>query len=137
MHPVPNDVLLPCHWTHEGIQEDRMEFRRDDDRFAITVLQRGECPSLPGLCSGQCWEVRLRRRAGEARSETSLGCVTTRRTALDRVLMYMERINEAIEREGTLAAGAMIELLTDEAVNEADDWKRPSMQQIDADSPTL
>lgn len=137
MHPVSNDVFLPCHWIQKGTQEDRMEFRRDDDRFAITVLSREECPSLPELGSGQCWEIRLSQRAGEARGDTSIGCVTTRRTALDEVLTYMRRINEAIEREGTMAAGAMIERLAGEDVNENDDWKRPSIQQIHADSPTL
>lgn len=133
MNPVPDDVLLPCHWIHERIREDGMEFRRDGDRFAITVLRRRECPP----CSGQCWEIRLHQRAGEARSSTSLGCVTTRRIALDTVLMYMERINEAIEREGTTAPGTMGELLAGETTSENDDWERPSPEQIDVDSPAL
>ena len=137
MNPVPDDVLLPCHWIHERIREDGMEFRRDDDRFAITVLRREECPSLPVLGSGQCWEIRLDQRAGEARSSTSLGCVTTRRTALDTILRYMTRINEAIDREGPLAPGAMIELLSGETPSENDDWERTSTEWITVDSPTL
>lgn len=133
MNPVPDDILLPCHWIHEGIREDGMEFRRDDDRFAIAVLRREERPP----CSGRCWEIRLQQRAGEAKSSTPIGCVTTRRIALDTVLMYMGRINEAIDREGTPAPGRMGVPLVGGTTSENDGWNRPSPERIDVDIPTL
>lgn len=125
MNPVPDDVLLPYHWFREEISEDRMEFRRDDDRLAISAVRRGECPQPSNWCPGLGWEVRCRQRAGEATSAVSLKCVTTREIALDTVLRYMERINEAIEGEGDLAPNTMVELLAEETIiGDPDDRER-------------
>lgn len=129
MYPVPDHVLLPCHWLREEISEDRMEFRRDDDRFAISAVRRGECPPLPGPCPGRGWELRYRQRAGEAASVTTFGYVTTRAIALDTVVRYMERINEAIEGEVDLTPSAVVDLLGEEDAIGDHGWKRTSMER--------
>lgn len=111
MNPVPDDVLLPCHWLREELSDDRMEFRRDDERFAISAVRSEGCPPRSDPSSSHGWELRCRHRAGEASSATTLGYVTTREVALDTVLKHMERINEMIEGGVDLSSGAMIDLL--------------------------
>lgn len=137
MKTVPDDILLPHEWTAEALHEDGMVFRRDDDQFTVSAVPTEECPTLPDLCSSQCWELRCRQRAGEATSSTSLGCVTTRQSALDTLLTYMQRINEAIESEGGLTPHAMIETLKQGATTEhRDRWQRTFGERIDVYEPS-
>ena len=136
MNPVSDDILLPYHWFREEFSDDRMEFRRDDDRFAISAVRSGSCPPLfdPSFDCG--WELRCRQHAGEASNTTILGYVTTREVALDTVLKHMERINETIEGEVDLSSGAMIDLLAGRTTtDDLDDRTRTTKRTAEELSP--
>jgi hypothetical protein len=136
MNPVPNDVLLPCRWLREEFNDDRMEFRRDDDRLTISAVRRGSCPPLPEFSPCRGWELRCRQYAGEASNANTVGYVTTREVALDTVLRYMERINEAIGGEVDLSLGAMIDLLgEDSTAVDPDDRKSTTKRTAEEPSP--
>lgn len=136
MNPVPDDVLLPCHWLRKEFSADRMEFRRDDGRFAISAVRSGRCPPLSDPSFGCGWELRCRQHAGEASSTTVLGYVTTREVALDTVLKHMERINETIEGEVDLSSGAMIDLLAGRTTTDhPDDRTRMTKRTAEELSP--
>lgn len=113
MDPVSDDLLLPYRWFREEVREDRVEFGRDDGRFAISAVRTGECSSFAVPFLDRYWELRCRQRAGEAAGRVSLGCVTTRRFAVEQMVRYMERLNDIIEGEYDLSPGAMIDLLAE------------------------
>lgn len=136
MNPVPDDVLLPCHWLRKEFSGDRMEFRRDDDRFTISAVRSEECPPRSDPSSSHGWELRCRQRAGEASSAVTLGYVTTREGALDTVLKHMERINETIGGEVGLSSGTMVDLLTGRTtIDDLDDRTRTRKRTAEELSP--
>lgn len=137
MKTVPDDILLPCGWVPGDFREDRMEFRRDDDRFVVSARRTEECPPLPGVCSSQCWELRCRQRAGEAANTTTIEYVTTRETALETLLTYMQRLTEAIGSEGGLTPSSMIDTLGREStIGRRDRWRRPPAERTDVHRPS-
>lgn len=136
MNPVPDDVLLPCHWLREEISDDRMEFRRDDDRFVISAVRSEGRPPPPDPSADHAWELRCHQRAGEANSVTTIGYVTTREVALDTVLEHMERINETIGGEVDLSPGAMMDLLAGRSPTDGpDDHTRTTKRTAEELSP--
>lgn len=136
MNPVPDDVLLPCHWLREEVSDDGMEFRRDDDRFVISAVRNERRPPPPDPAADRAWELRCHQRVGEASSVTTLGYVTTREATLDTVLEHMERINETIEGEVDLPPGAMIDLLAERTPTDGpDDRTRTTKRTAEELSP--
>ncbi len=135
MNTTLDDIFLPCGWVATAFREDRIAFRRDEDRVALVAEPTDESPSMPQLCTGQLWRLRCEQRVGEAESCMSLGCVVTMDTAVETLVTYMRRINEAAESEGGISIGRMIELLrTDSAVEEHDQWGRTPSNHLDTQS---
>lgn len=136
MYPTPEDVLTPYRWLREELGEKRMAFERDDGRIEVSAVRRGERRSPPTLCSGPCWELRCRQRAGEASGSVHLGYVPTREVALETLLGYMKRINETSEDGGGPVPRLTIEpFLGNAAVCGGDRYRTPT-ERLDVDTPS-
>ncbi|ADJ15727.1 hypothetical protein [Halalkalicoccus jeotgali] len=125
MKPALDDIFLPCGWAVVALREDRIEFRRDDERLSLVAEPTDESPSMPELCTSQLWQLRCEQRVGEAKSGMRLDCVTTMDTAVETLLTYTQRINGIVEAESGISVGRVVELLDAEAPgNCRDRWNR-------------
>lgn len=137
MKPALDDIFLPYGWTAASFREDRIEFRRADDRLSLVAEPTEESPEMPELCASQLWSLRCEQRAGEAKSGMRLGCVATMNTAVETLLTHMQRINEITESEGGISVGRVVELFdTDVPVGDHDQWERNPSNQLDT-QPSL
>ncbi len=136
MIPELDDIFLPHGWAIGARREDRIEFRRDDERLTLVAEPTNESPSMPGLCTGHLWGLRCEQCVGEAESGMKLGCVTTMDTAVERLLTYMDRINWIVESEGGISVGRVLELLdTGEPEGDPDRWNRTPSNRLDTQPP--
>lgn len=136
MKPALDDIFLPYGWTAVSARDDGIAFTRDEDRITLVAEPTDESPSMPGLCANQLWQIRCEQRVGEAESGTPLCCVTTMDTAVETLLTYMRRINDAAESEGGISVGAMVELLRTESAVADDEWGRTPSNHTDALPPS-
>lgn len=95
MEPIPDDIFLPHGWACRCIQDDEIEFVRDDEQLSLLATRSDECPRIPALDLNLRWEVTCEQPIGEAICRRSLGYATTQARALNTLLSYMGRINGA------------------------------------------
>ncbi|MFC6906145.1 hypothetical protein [Halalkalicoccus tibetensis] len=125
MKPELEDILLPCGWVAETTHEDRIAFRRDEDRIRLIAEPADESPALPELCASQLWRLACERRVGEAKSDMGLGYVSTTNAAVDTLLRHMQQINEVGESDEGISLNRLLELLeADSAIESHDEWGR-------------
>ncbi|KYH25836.1 hypothetical protein HAPAU_25140 [Halalkalicoccus paucihalophilus] len=136
MKPALDDIFLPYGWAAAAFREDRIEFRREEDRLTLVAEPTEESPVMPELCASQLWGIRCEQRAGEAKSGMRLGCVATMDTAVETLLTYMQQINGIADSEGGISVGRVMELLdTDTPTADPDGWGRTPSNQIDTQPP--
>ncbi|MDL5363692.1 hypothetical protein [Halalkalicoccus sp. NIPERK01] len=136
MKPALDDIFLPYGWTAASFREDRIEFRREDERLALVAEPTDESPSMPELCASQLWQLRCEQRVGEAKSGMTLGCVATMDTAVETLLTYTRRINGIAEAEGDIPVGRVVELLDTEPTGDHHDrWGRNPSNHLDTRPP--
>lgn len=136
MKPALDDIFLPYGWTAAVFREDRIKFRREEDRLTLVAEPTEESPAMPELCTSQLWEIRCEQRAGEAKSGMRLGCVVTMNTAVETLLTYMQQINGIVDSEGGISVGRVMELLdTDTPTADHDGWGRAPSNRLDPQPP--
>jgi hypothetical protein len=89
-----HDQKLPVGWVRAQSQDDAVAFRHGKTGLILEVIRTETELGSPGLNLGRGWELRYRRRIGEARSVRSIVQVTTVTTAVDALFSCMERITE-------------------------------------------
>lgn len=76
----------PCGWVCVRSSVDRVEYRPERWRFALTAVQTAE----------DAWEMRCRQGVGEADSSTCLGFVATRESAVRSLFDCMREVNRTM-----------------------------------------
>lgn len=138
MKSAINDIYLPCGWTKEVTDEDRIAFTRADSRLTLVAELVEEDAAMARVNTGPVWRLQCEQRAGEAESGIPMGCVTTMNTAMETLLKQMRRITEMSESGEDISVGTMIELLgTELAPDHHDDWGRTPSSSLDAHLPSL
>lgn len=133
MKPALDDIFLPCGWAVAAFRDDRIAFTRDENRITLVAEPTDESPSMPELCASHLWRLTCERRVGEARSDITLGCVSTTDSAVETLLRYMRQINEIADSDGGISIGSLLELLrTEAAVDGHDAWGRTASDRLGA-----
>lgn len=131
MKPSLDEIFLPCGWFTEAFREDRIAFTRGEDRLTLLAEPADESPAMPELCASRLWQLAYEQRAGEAKSDVTVGYVPTMDMAVETLLEHMRRINEIAGSDGSISRERLLELFEDEStIDDHDEWGRTSSDRI-------
>lgn len=94
--PIPREALPPG-WGPADHEDERIAYSRGDPRVELIAAQTEADRSHPALGLGRCWELRYRHTIGEFPVMERLGCVSTRRAAVEGLLRCMHRVHDRVD----------------------------------------
>ncbi|WIV65689.1 hypothetical protein [Natrialbaceae archaeon AArc-T1-2] len=107
--PIPPETLPPG-WGAAETDDEYLAYRHNQPPITLIAEQTELDRVHPGLGLGRCWELRCRHFVGELPVSESIGCVSTRRAALDGLLACMDRIHDSVdEPHDSIGVGTILE----------------------------
>ncbi len=95
-HPIPREALPPG-WGLSERCDDCIVYRHRSLPLELIADRTVPTHSHPGLGLSCCWELKHRYLFGDRSIVEQVGCVSTRRAAVDGLRECMHRLHDAVD----------------------------------------